>query len=506
MIENVIHLSKSKYCRAIQCKKILWLDKYREEEKIIKASENILNNGTKVGELARGLFGNYTNIPYNKDLSKMIEDTKYAIENKVNIITEASFNYNNNFCSVDILKNNQESLEIYEVKSSTHIDEIYIDDASYQYYVLSSLGYNVKKVSIVYVNNQYIRHGELELNKLFNIEDITEIAKDKYDEIKENIGQINLYMNTYKENNEPQELIGMQCTKPYPCEYWEYCTKNLPKPNVFDIYGGMRTDKKFEKYYEGKISFKDLQYENLNPKYLEQIDFEINNKEPKIEKEPIKELLNSLKYPLYFIDFETIQLAIPEYDGTKPYQQLPFQYSLHIIEKEGAPIQHKEFLAEIDDKDFLRHFAESMIKDIPQNGSVIVYNMSFEHSRINELGEIFPDLKQELMRINNNMVDFLPPFKNRHYYMKEMEGSASIKKVLPALYPDAPELNYHNLPVVHNGEEASATFLSLQGKSKQEQEELRKGLLVYCELDTYAMVKIWEKLKKVVKENNNGII
>ena len=147
-----------------------------------------------------------------------------------------------------------------------------------------------------------------------------------------------------------------------------------------------------------------------------------------------------------------------------------------------------------------------MIKDIPQNGSVIVYNMSFEHSRINELGEIFPDLKQELMRINNNMVDFLPPFKNRHYYMKEMEGSASIKKVLPALYPDDPELNYHNLPVVHNGEEASATLLSLQGKSKQEQEELRKGLLVYCELDTYAMVKIWEKLKKVVKENNNGII
>ena len=214
-----------------------------------------------------------------------------------------------------------------------------------------------------------------------------------------------------------------------------------------------------------------------------------------------KELLNSLKYPLYFIDFETFQLAIPEYEGTKPYQQLPFQYSLHIIEKEGTSIQHKEFLAEIDDKDFLRHFAESMIKDIPQNGSVIVYNMSFEHSRINELGEIFPDLKQELMRINNNMVDFLPPFKKRQYYMKEMEGSASIKKVLPALYPDDPELNYHNLPVVHNGEEASATFLSLQGKSKQEQEKLRKGLLVYCELDTYAMVKIWEKLKEVVGDN-----
>lgn len=499
MVESVSHLSKTKYCKAVQCKKILWLDKYREEEKITKANESILNNGTEIGNLARGLFGEYVNIPYNTDLSKMLQDTQKAIEDKVKVITEASFNYNNNFCSIDILRNEPDGMEIYEVKSSTEINDIYIDDASYQYYVLSSLGYNVKKISIVYVNNLYIRHGKLELNKLFNIEDVTEIAKDKINEIKENINQINLYMNTYKENNEPQELIGMQCTKPYPCEYWEYCTKNLPKPNIFDIKGGMHTDKKFEKYYEGKISFKDLQYEDLNPKYLEQIDFEINNKEPKIEKEPIKELLDSLKYPLYFIDFETFQLVIPEYEGTKPYQQLPFQYSLHIIEKEGAPIQHKEFLAEIDDKDFLRRFAESIIKDIPKNGSVIVYNKAFEHSRINELGEIFPDLKQELMRINNNMVDFLLPFKNRQYYMKEMEGSASIKKVLPALYPDDPELNYHNLPVVHNGEEASATFLSLQGKSKQEQEELRKGLLVYCELDTYAMVKIWEKLKEIVK-------
>ena len=155
-----IYLSKSSYCKCVQCKKILWLDKYKEEEKIIKASENILNNGTKVGELARGLFGKYINIPYNIDLSIMVQDTKKAIEDKVNIITEASFNYNNNFCSVDILKNSSDGLEIYEVKSSTHIDEIYIDDASYQYYVLSSLGYNVKKVNIMYINSQYIKRGK----------------------------------------------------------------------------------------------------------------------------------------------------------------------------------------------------------------------------------------------------------------------------------------------------------------------------------------------------------
>lgn len=492
-----VHLSKSKYCRAKQCNKILWMDKYKPEEKVAIGNESVLKNGTEVGEIAKELFGKHINIAYNTDLTKMLSDTELALKDAPNVITEASFKYDNNFCSVDILINANDGVEIYEVKSSTEIKDIYIDDASYQYCIISSLGYNVKKVSIVYINNQYIRHGDLELNKLFNIEDITEIAINKQNEIKSKIKEINEYMSEHDKNNEPNELIGMQCFNPYACEYWEYCTKDLPRPNVFDIRGGMHTDKKFEKYYKGKYTFQDLQYENLNEKYLEQIDFELNNRKPKIEVEPIKELLSTLKYPLYFIDFETFQLAIPEYDGTKPYQQLPFQYSLHIVEKEGASLQHKEFLAEIDDKNFLRHFAESMINDIPENGSVIVYNQNFEHSRINELAIMFPDLEKELKRINSNMVDFLPPFKQRHFYMKEMRGSASIKQVLPALYPNEQDLDYHNLPVVHNGSEASETFLSLKGKTKEKQTELRKGLLVYCELDTYAMVKIWEKLKEV---------
>ena len=259
----------------------------------------------------------------------------------------------------------------------------------------------------------------------------------------------------------------------------------------------MHKDKKIEKYNEGLITFEDLQNEDLNPKFLEQIDYEINNRGTKIEIEPIREMMNSLKYPLYFIDFETIQLEIPEYEGTKPYQQLPFQYSLHIIEKEGAEVEHREFLAEIDDKDFIRHFAEKMVKDMPKDGSVIIYNNSFEPARINEMANMFPDLKDELMRINSNIVDFMPIFRNRNYYNREMKGTYTIKNVLPALYPNDPNLDYHQLSVVHNGEEASSAFLSLKGKSKQEQEIIRKGLLEYCKLDTYAMVKVWEKMKEI---------
>ena len=404
----------------------------------------------------------------------MIEETRKLLKNKPNIITEASFNYDNNFCSVDILKNNLEGVEIYEVKSSTEVHDIYLDDASYQYFVLSNFGLNVKKVCIVYINNQYIRGKKLEIEKLFNIEDITEIAKSKQDEIRKNIEITNKYMNEHDKNNEPKEEIGMKCFKPYKCEFWEYCTRNLPKPNVFDLGGGMHTSKKFE--------------------------FELNNLEPKIEKEAIKELMDSLKYPLYFIDYETYQLAIPKTEGTKPYQQLPFQYSLHIIKEKGAPIEHKEFLAEIDDTDYLRHFAESMIKDMPENGSVIIYNKSFEPARNNEIARMYPDLKDEMDRINSNIVDFLEPFKQRKYYTKEMHGSASIKAVLPALYPNNPELDYHNLPVVHNGGEASEAFLSLKNKTKEEQKEIRHGLLVYCKLDTLAMVKLWEKFKEIVGE------
>ena len=497
---NNLYLSKSRYCKAVQCKKIIWLKKYKPEYAIQKAKDTVLNNGTAVGQLAKGLFGKYEDIEFNENLNIMIKQTKELLKNRPNIITEASFNYNNNFCSVDILKNNLDGIEIYEVKSSTEVSDIYLDDVAYQYYILNNLGFYIKKACIVYINNKYIRQEELDLNKLFNIEDVTEITKTKKQEIKNNIYELNKYMEENKEN-EPKDDIGIKCFKPYECEFWEYCTRNLPKPNVFDIKGGMHLDKKFEKYYEGKISFEDLQNENLNPKYLEQIEFELNDLQSKIDKEEIKEIMKSLKYPLYFLDYETYQVAIPEINGTKPYQQLPFQYSLHIIKEEGAEIEHREFLADINDEDFIRHFAESLIKDIPDNGSVIIYNKAFEPARNREIAKMYPDLEDELERINRNMVDFLEPFKQRKYYTKEMQGSASIKYVLPALYPNDPELDYHNLPVVHNGGEASEAFLSLKEKSKEEQEKIRQGLLVYCKLDTYAMVKIWMKFNEIIKNN-----
>ena len=499
---NKVYLSKSRYCKVVQCEKIIWLNKYKPECAVFEDKEAIFKTGKEVGEIAKGLFGDYEDIEFDKNLSAMIEKTDELLKEKPNVIAEASFSYDNNFCSVDILKNDLDGVEIYEVKSSTSLEKhpIYLDDVAYQYFVLSNLGLNVKKACLVYINKEYKRGKELDINQLFNIEDLTEIAIRKQSEIRDNIDMINNFMEMYGPDDEPQKDIGMHCCNPYSCDFWQYCSRHLPKPNVFDLRGGMRTSTKFKKYHNGIISFEDLQNDKLGPNYLEQIDFELNNRKPKIEIEPIKKFLSTLKYPLYFIDYESINPAIPEYEETKPYQQIPFQYSLHIIQEEGAPLEHKEFLAEIEDTNLIRHFAESMINALPEDGSVIVYNRLFEESLVNnKLAEMYPDLKKEIERINGNIVDIKQPFSDRNYYVKEMAGSASLKDVLPALYPNDPELDYDNLKLVHNGEEASQMFLSLKGKTPEEQKPIREALLEYCKLDTLAMVKIWEKFKEVTK-------
>ncbi|WP_406537370.1 DUF2779 domain-containing protein [Methanobrevibacter sp.] len=495
-----IDLSKSKYCKCLQCEKILWLTKYKPDCVPKKNKDDIIERGKKVGELAKGLLGDYIDIPYDEDLSIMIEKTDELLKDKPNIITEASFSYNNNFCSVDILKNDLEGVEIYEVKSSTSLEDnpIYLDDVAYQYFVLSNLGLNVKKAYVVYLNKKYIRGEELDINQLFIKDDVTDIVRKKQDKVRCNVDKFNKFFEVHGKDNEPQKDIGIYCCKPYSCDFWEYCSRDLPKPNVFDLKGKMRKATKFKKYHEGKISFEDLQNDNLGDKYLEQIDFELHHREPKIVKEEIKKFLSSLNYPLYFIDYEAFQCAVPAFEGTHSYQQIPFQYSLHIIKEEGAPFEHKEFLAEIDDKNMIRNFAESMIKDLPENGSVIVYNQTFEESQVNKkICKMYPDLKDEIKRINANMVDIMVQFSDRNYYVKEMQGSASLKYVLPALYPDDPELDYDELSLVHKGDEASQAFLSLKDKTPKEQEEIKEALLEYCKLDTYAMVKIWEKFREV---------
>lgn len=487
-----MNLSKSKYCNGLQCKKMLWLYKNKPEEKEEVNNQSVFDNGNDVHEVARKLLGEDINIAFNEDLTQMIKDTKEVMKQEKVIITEASFSYENNFCSVDILKKEGNTYEIYEVKSSTELKDVYVDDVSYQYFVLTSLGLKVEKCYVAILNNRYVRKGKLDLNQLFKKIDVTDEVVSKQAQVKQMIKDMNKYM---EQKKEPQDDIGIHCFKPYKCPFFKYCTRHLPERNIFEI-NEINVNEKLKLYVEGIVSLEDLLKEDISNEAKQHIEYELYDKEDYIDKKSIKEFLNTLSEPLYFLDFETFALPIPKYDGTRPYQQVPFQYSLHYIEE--GKLYHKEFLAEsgVDPRKLI---AESLVRDIPKNVPVLAYYMSFEKGRIKELAETFPDLKDHLMSIHDNIKDLIVPFKNRSYYAKGMHGSASIKYVLPAMFPNDESLNYKNLELVHNGDEAMNIYARLGEYPKEEKEYIRERLLKYCELDTYAMVKIYEKLKQIVK-------
>lgn len=496
-----MNLSKSRYTTGKRCIKDLWLSCYKPEEKEEQSNDNILETGKKVGDLARHLFGDdYILVEYNQDIQVMIDETKKYLEQKPNIICEASFNYDGNFCAIDILKNDEDGVEIYEVKSSTAAKGIYIDDVSYQTWVLKKCGLNVKASYLVYVNSSYVKNGELDIHKYFTIQDVTSLLDDDVEKT------VNLLKDTMDNKEEPDIDISMTCKKskyvPYDCPFFKYCIKDLPTPNVFDIGWATRFDKKLAMYYAGNISFSDILCAGgLNPKADTQMNYAMYDLKPRINKDSIEALLDTFSYPLYFLDFESYQAAIPTIDGTSPYQQICFQYSLHYYLEENGELYHTEFLNDDYDGNPMYGLCKQLCEDIPMNSCVLVYNQSFEITRLKEMAELFPEFSEHLLNIVDNIKDLLPPFKTQDYYVKEMGGSASIKKVLPALFPNDPSLDYHNLDQVHKGDEASASYLLLPTLSKKEEEKLRKNMLKYCELDTYAMVKIYEKLVEVTNKN-----
>ena len=498
----MIYLSKSKYCGLWQCPKIAWMKKYKPEE--LRLDESVVSRmeaGNEVGDLAMGLFGDYVEVTaYNNeklDLSKMIETTKAEMQKGTPVICEASFEYNGLYCAVDILKKERDGWSIYEVKSSAkHEDQkddkpVYIADVAYQKYVLEHCGIKLTGTYLVCLNGDYIFDRVLDINRLFTVSDISEAVSVEEKNISANLSVAEKLLNS---SDEPDIDISTNCKKPYLCGFWDYCAKNIPKQSVFNLYK-MRFSRKVKFYKKGIITYRELlnSPEITNEKHLRQIEFALQDKGTYIEKENIRNFLSTLSYPLYFLDFETIQPVIPKYAGTKPYAQIPFQYSLHYIETEGGELKHKEFLAE-SGTDPRRKLAEQLCSDIPMNVCVTVYNKAFECTRLKELAETFPDLAKHLLNIRKNIVDLLIPFQSGYYYNRAMGGSFSIKSVLPAIFPNDPELNYHNLEGVHNGGEAMTIFPKIQFMTPEEQKKARHDLLKYCELDTYAMVKVWEEL------------
>ena len=493
-----MNLSKSKYTTTWQCPKALWMKKYKPEELLI--DENIkarMVAGNEVGDLAMSLFGDYIDVTEYKDdkidLNRMIEKTKEEMKKGTQNICEASFLYNGLYCAVDILRKEEDGYSIYEVKSSTHDDkDVYFADIAYQKYVLEHCGISVINTYLVVVNNEYVYDGTLKVNELFKITDVKEGVEDQYLNVEMNLRAAERILQS---DTEPDIDLDLHCNKPYRCGFWKYCSRNLSNPSVFNLYR-IKFKDAISFYKEGITSYEqlesDLRIKNLTQ--LKQIDYELHDKGTYTDKAVISEFLDQCTYPLYFLDFETEQPVIPKYIGTKPYQQIPFQYSLHYIEKEGGELKHKEFLG-ISGQDPRRALAEQLCEDIPYDACTMAYNKMFECGRIKELAESFPDLADHLLNIERNIIDLLDPFRQGGYYCKAMGGSFSIKSVLPAMFPNDPELDYHNLEGVHNGGEAMSIYPKIQYMDVDEQKIARHNLLKYCELDTYAMVKVWRALR-----------
>lgn len=487
-------LSKSKYIKGITCPKQLWMQKYMPEmEKRNPTLQAIFDKGNEVGDLARKYFGEYELVDFDKGISSMLEETQNFINSGANIIAEASFSVDDLFCSVDILRKNGDGWDIIEVKCSTETHDIYIDDMSFQMYVLKKAGINVKRVFNMHLNKEYYRYGELDLQKLFIINEYTQACIVKQNEVAENIKKINQFMDKAADI-EPAMALDLYCEKPYECFFMDYCRKDLPKPNILDI-SRLDKKKKYEYLQNGIITFDDIvkRTPKLSDKQWLQVDTEYYGRKPYIDKINIKSCIAQYHYPIYYLDFETYQPAVPPFDATKPYSQIAFQYSLHIQYEKGGELEHREFLG-VAGEDPRRALCEQLCNDIPMNACTLVYNQTFEKTRIKEMALVFPDLAEHLMNIYDNIQDLMIPFSSKYYYSKELKGSYSIKYVLPALCPNDPELDYHSLDGIHNGSEAMNAFPDLPNHTPEEQAIIRKNLLAYCCLDTLAMVKVLEKL------------
>lgn len=329
------YLSKTLFIRGLQCLKSLYLDRKHPElrDEISESKEALLESGVQVGLYAQQLFPGGVLIPYEGlSYEEQLTRTIQSINNGASTIYEAAFRFDNIFIKVDILTRESGKWELYEVKGSTGVKDYHFDDLAIQYYVLSGSGLPIKKVSLVHVNNQYVRNGGIEVRELFSAEDLTDAVKAKQAFVAEKVSSMR---NMLKGGGVPNIDIGDQCQNPYDCDFLGHCWKHIPENSVFDLRGkGIRG---LDLYRQGILNLKDIPLDLLNRNQRIQVEAFLKEKEL-VNPEGIKAFLDSIWYPLYFLDFETFQTAVPPFDSTRPYQQIPLSIFSALFERQrGGP-------------------------------------------------------------------------------------------------------------------------------------------------------------------------
>lgn len=487
-------LSKSQILKGMQCQRALWLAHNPPDFEFLANPEKQarLATGIEVGRYARELFPGGALVPYGElSISEQVARTNQLITAGAPVIYEAAFEHDGLFVKVDILARNGGAWEIHEVKSSTEVKVEYYDDLAVQDYVVCGAGLLVKRLYLVHIDKSYVRHGAIEVPRLFARQEVTAEARACQANLPDLIA---LLRATLEEKAEPAIDIGLYCHAPNDCEFIPWCWRHIPEDSVFDL-SGYRKDK-LALYYDGFVNLADVPLERLKDKQRFEALATLN-RSGHVDRAAVRAFLDSLWYPLCHLDFETFNTAIPLYDDIRPYQQIPFQYSLHRQAAPDAEIEHFAYLAG-PNYDPRRELVGQLFAEIPADACILTYNQSFEVGVLKELAKLFPNLSETLHARIANVRDLMVPFRSRAVYRWPMKGSYSIKQVLPAMVP---ELSYLGMTIADGTAAMRAYWEMCATHDAERLAEIRRGLLEYCGMDTWGMVEILRALERVGVES-----
>jgi len=478
------YLTKSLYMSGQQCLRLLWFSSRNQLPELSLYEQHKFDQGRDFEKYVKKLFPDGIDLG-NLGYGENIKETQNLI-NQGKTIFEASMVYKNLFFKGDILEYSSDGWNLCEIKASTEVKKEHIPDLAFQKYVCEKSGIKIKKCFIKYINKEYIKQGNIIPNELVLQEDITEDV-NKVDDIEENSEK---YIEIIKQEKPPEVSISKKCNKPYVCSLKNECWGNLPEYHVLQLTNWR---KYWEFFEDGILDIKDIPNDEVFSSNKDRVIKDaVDGNRKIINKDKIRNFLKELQYPLYYFDFETFDTAIPIFDQSRPYQKIPFQYSLH-IQDENNKVKHYDFLARRG-KDPRPELLVRLEKEIGETGSVIVFNKTFEISVLKKLAEDFPKYESFIKNTINRIIDLAEPFKNFDYYNPIQKGRYSLKAVLPAITGK----DYSDLEI-SDGIDASMRFFYSHIKPVKPElnnlEKIRENLLNYCGLDTEGMIWIIEELK-----------
>lgn len=480
--------------RYLVCPAYAWIAKHRKELIPPEEDEWLLQRrfdaGDEIEQLAWGLFP-----PGKKVMAfgpKAAEFTRtLADEGKDAIYQATALSPEGYMARADVLLKDGDGWEIHEVKSGMRARPDHEMDVAFQRLAFEKAGYKITKTTIVHLNRNYVRDGELDPQKLLKTTDVSKMVEKLLPKIEQEAATAFEYL---KNPTEPTTCTCITKPRYEHCPTFAHFHPNVPEYSIFHVSGlGKRVLKTLAK--ENKFEITDLpDGTKLNDRGNHQV-LMVKEGKPLVKEDRIKGMLDGLEFPLYFLDYETTTGGLPLFDGMRPYQNVPFQYSVHVLDKPGGELTHFEYLRR-EPGNPVPELTDELQKVIGPTGSVIVWYKAFEMGCNDQMAQMHPEAAEFLNSVNQRIFDLMEVFSNFHYVHPEFRGSTSIKNVLPVVVPD---LDYSNL-AVQKGDRASALWEdAMQGKDDAaKRDQLFADLLEYCQLDTLAMVKIYEHLLDVV--------